>query len=290
MDFTSILGLVTGLAVVVSALWLGHVPVSVIFHPESMILVFGGTIAATITSFKPQTLLQALKAVSSSDRNMPKSATQALDYAMEVVTFVREEGILALQPFLDKIEVAYFRKGLTMVLDNRSEQFIVSSLSNEGEMLYRQRLDAAHVYETAGGFAPTMGILGAVIGLISIAQFTADLNQLGPALASAFSATMFGVALSNLVLIPVAGRLRQQAKDDYYIRMLFQETVLGIRSGDHPALIKEQLQSFASNGFPAVYKNYGTDPGARTKGYSGKQRTYAEQTDDLLDEIPERLY
>lgn len=288
MDFMSIVGLTMGLLVVVSALWLGHVPLSVIFNPAAMVLVFGGTLAATITSFKRQTVVDALRSVfKESDATLPKSPSQALDYVMEVVTFVREEGILALQPMLEQIEIMYLRKGLTMVLDNRSEQYIASNLSNEAETIYRQQLDAAQVYETAGGFAPTMGILGAVIGLISIAQFTMALNQLGPALASAFSATMFGVSLSNLVLIPIAGRLRQQAKDNYYTRLLLQESVLSIRLGEHPATIKERLQSFGWQDNTVKPNHYATAKNGNTHSQHDLQ---PYETDALLDAIPERMY
>jgi chemotaxis protein MotA len=186
---------------------------------------------------------------------------------MDVVGFVRDEGILALQPILDSIEIPFFRKGLQLVLDNRSEKFIRDSLSTEIEVCYREGLDQARVYETAGGFAPTMGIIGAVIGLIFIVQTSQDPSKLGQGVASAFSATLYGVAFSNLFLLPIAGKLRQQARDEWFTLTLLLEAVLSIRSGEHPMIIEERLNAFLS----------GSAHNLTTEQRSGKQ--YASRPD-----------
>jgi chemotaxis protein MotA len=183
---------------------------------------------------------------------------------MEVVGFVRDEGILALQPIIDSIEIPFFRKGLQLVLDNRSEKFIRDSLSTEIEVCYRESLDHARVYETAGGFAPTMGIIGAVIGLIHIVQSSQNPATLGQGVASAFSATLYGVAFSNLFLLPIAGKLRQQARDEWFMLTLLLEAVLSIRSGEHPMIIEERLNAFMSGsamaGESRPAKQYATRP------------------------------
>lgn len=244
MELSTITGLALGLVILVLALLLGHVPLETLLNPEALLIVFGGTLTATIISFNQRTLMNAIGALRGGTPESRLHTSEAIQYVMEVVGFVRDEGILALQPVLESIEIPFFRKGLHLVLDNRTEKFVKDSLSTEIEVIYRETLDYARVYETAGGFAPTMGIIGAVIGLIFIVQSFSDPSQLGKGVASAFSATLYGVALSNLFLLPIAGKLRQRARDEWFIRTLLLEAVLSIRSGEHPMLIEERLNAF----------------------------------------------
>ncbi|HEY9746873.1 MAG TPA: MotA/TolQ/ExbB proton channel family protein [Oculatellaceae cyanobacterium] len=266
MDRSTVIGLLLGIVVLAAALALGRVPLSTLLNPEALLVVFGGTLTATLVGFHPKTIWGAWFALRENSPESRMSPQEAIAYVMDVVMFVRDEGILALQSMLDEIELPFLRKGLMLVLDNRSERFVRDSLSTELEVAYRTSLDHARVFETAGGFAPTMGIIGAVIGLIYVVQAFQNPGQLGKGVASAFSATLYGVALSNLFLLPLAAKLRQRAKDEWFIRTMLLEAVLSIRSGEHPMLVEERLNAFASgvstkeNG-RAMAKNYATSPG-----------------------------
>ena len=244
MDLSTVWGLGLGLAILVAALLLGHVPYTTLLNPEALLIVFGGTVAATTVSFSQHTLLQTLSALKGGTPESRLEPRATVAYVMDVVGFVRDAGILALQPILESVEIPFFKKGLSLVLDNRSEKFIRDSLTTETEVVYRQTMDYAKVYETAGGYAPTMGIIGAVIGLIHTVQAFHDPTSLGVGVASAFSATLYGVALSNLFLLPLAGKMRQRARDEWFMRTLLVEAVLSIRSGEHPLLIEERLNAF----------------------------------------------
>jgi chemotaxis protein MotA len=246
MDFSTLVGLALGLLILGAALIMGHVPLNTLLNPEALLIVFGGTMTATMVSFHSQTLKCALLTLKGGSYESRLNTKDTVHYVMDVVAFVRDEGILALQPMIESIEIPFFRKGLQLLLDNRSERFIRDSLSTEIEVCYRESLDYARVYETAGGFAPTMGIIGAVIGLIHIVQSSQDPSILGKGVASAFSATLYGVAFSNLFLLPIAGKLRQRARDEWFILTLLLEAVLSLRSGEHPMIIEDRLNSFLS--------------------------------------------
>jgi chemotaxis protein MotA len=275
MDLSTVLGLGLGLTILVGALFLGHVPFTTLLNPEALLIVFGGTITATTVSFSQATLLQAIGALRGGTDEGKLDPRDAITYMMDVVGFVRDAGILALQPILDSVEIPFFKKGLNLVLDNRSEKFIRDSLSTETEVIYRQTMDYARVYETAGGFAPTMGIIGAVIGLIHTVDAFHDPAKLGSGVASAFSATLYGVAFSNLFLLPLAGKLRHRARDEWFIRTLLLEGILSIRSGEHPMLIEERLTAFVQQPTPSNEdfaepakssgKNYATKPGKSSR-------------------------
>lgn len=276
MDFSTIVGLGLGLAILISALCLGHVPLSTMLNPEALLIVFGGTITATTVSFSQSTLLHTFGALRGGTPESRLDPGETIDYIMDVVGFVRDEGVLALQPMLASVEIPFFKKGLSLILDNRTEKFVRDSLSTEIEVVYRQTMDYARVYETAGGFAPTMGIIGAVIGLIHTVDAFHDPARLGTGVASAFSATLYGVAFSNLFLLPLAGKMRQRARDEWFMRTLLLEAVLCIRSGEHPLLIEERLNAFihipdghGENGMEtqSSNKNYATRP-AGNQGHS----------------------
>ncbi len=271
MDLSTVLGLGLGLTILVGALLLGHVPFTTLLNPEALLIVFGGTLTATTISFNQNTLLQAISALRGGTEEGKLNPRDAIHYMLDVVGFVRDAGILALQPILESVEIPFFKKGLNLVLDNRSEKFIRDSLSTETEVIYRQTMDYARVYETAGGYAPTMGIIGAVIGLIHTVNAFHDPAKLGSGVASAFSATLYGVAFSNLFLLPLAGKLRHRARDEWFMRTLLLEGILSIRSGEHPMLIEERLTAFIQQPLPAneetveapksTGKNYATHPG-----------------------------
>jgi chemotaxis protein MotA len=277
MELSTVSGLALGFVILALALVLGHVPLETLFNPEALLIVFGGTMTATMVGFNQATLLNALNALRGGTAEGRLDTRETIQYVMEVVGFVRDEGILALQPIIESIEIPFFKKGLNLVLDNRTEKFVRDSLTTEIEVIYRQNMDCARVYETAGGYAPTMGIIGAVIGLIYIVQAFNDPAQLGRGVASAFSATLYGVALSNLFLLPVAGKLRQRARDEWFIRTLLLEAILSIRSGEHPMLIEERLNAF-------IYTPEGSDlspSGRRAKAYASRPASSLPQAGTL---------
>lgn len=248
MDLSTSIGLLSGLVILAAALILGNVPASTLLNPEAILIVFGGTLTATLVSFSMQAMGEAVAALRRTSRESRMKPRDIVDYVMDVVGFVRDEGVLALQPLLDSVEYPFFKKGLGLVLDNRSEKFIRDSLSTEIEVGYRETMDHAKVFETAGGYSPTMGIIGAVIGLIYVVQSFKDPAQLGQGVAAAFSATLYGVALSNLFLLPLAAKLRQRAREEWFIRTMLLEAILSIRAGEHPFIIEERLNAFLAGG------------------------------------------
>jgi chemotaxis protein MotA len=249
MDFSAIIGFGLGLLLLVVAMMLAQLPFEALVSPEAILIVFGGTLAATLASFNQATLIAALKAARRSFIKDGLTPAGCIEYTMEVVKFIRSEGILAVQSVLPGVEIPFLRKGLQLVIDNRSAEFIRNSLSTEIEVNYREEMDYARVFETAGGYAPTMGIIGAVLGLIQVVQAFGSLDkfgtdELGMGVAAAFSATLYGVAISNLVLLPLAGKLRQKARDEWFKKTLMIEGIMAIHNGDHPIIVGEKLSAF----------------------------------------------
>jgi chemotaxis protein MotA len=251
MDLSLLAGCGAGLGVLALALFMAHVPPSLLLNPEALLLVLLGTLMATVAGIGWKGLNHAFHSLfSTGSMESAVSPSEAMDQLMDVVSFAREEGVLALQPIIDGVELPFFRKGLLMLLDNRSERFIKDSLGAEMEMQHRHKLDDARVFETAAGYAPTMGVIGAVIGLVCVLQnlHSAPATPLGQGVAGAFIATLYGVALANLFLLPAANRLRQRARDEWRVRALLLEGVIGIHANEHPLLLQERLAAFGADG------------------------------------------
>lgn len=278
MEKSTLIGLIAGLVILGAALALGQVPLTTLLNPEAILVVFGGTLTATLISFNAETLGKAMSALRESLRHQRLMEPQAcVSYVMEVSRFVRYEGILSLQPLLSGVEIPFLRKGLEMVMDNRSEQFIRDRLTTELEVNYREDTEMARVFETAGGFAPTMGIIGAVIGLLHIVQAFDNPAQLGSGVASAFSATLYGLALSNLFLLPMAGKLRQRAREEWFLKTILVEGTLGICAEEHPLLLEEKLQGF-------LVRENGLSAGHARKAARPDQANYQTDEYDLLND------
>lgn len=244
MDFSTIFGLIMGVAILGLALILGEVPLTTLLKPEALLIVFGGTLTAVMVSFPTKTLLQAFRAVRQCFYLETYTIEDCVQYLTDIAGFARSQGLLPLQRMMHTIEIPFLRKGLALIVDNRPESFIRESLATELEISYRDQMDFARVFEAAGGYAPTMGLIGAVIGLIHVVQIFHDPVALAQGVAGAFSATLYGVALSNLFLLPMAGKMKQRARQDWFKKTLLLEGLMSIRDGEHPLILEEKLFAF----------------------------------------------
>ena len=156
--------------------------------------------------------------------------------------------LLALEEELEEIDDAYTRKGLQLVVDGTPPDLVKEILEAEVYGMRARHRAGAKIFDVAGGFAPTMGVLGTVMGLISALQKLDQPETLGPAISGAFIATLLGVGAANIVLLPVAQRLKGMSEDEVRTRVLVLEGILAIQSGDNPRVIEEKLISFVPPG------------------------------------------
>lgn len=281
MDITALIGILMGVGILITALLLGQMPIESLFTPEALLVVFGGTITVMLISYSKRAIplaKQGFKQTLSSgsiygDREL-------IDYIIEVAEFVRREGPLALRQMLPQIDIPLLVKGLSWVMDNRSESFLREALSNEIEVAYREEMDCARFFESAGGFAPTMGIIGAVIGLVHVVGSFKDPQRLGQGVAGAFSATLYGVAFSNFFLLPIACKLKQQARDNCFQRTILLEGLTGILRREHPMILQEKLISFLNQ---SVLNHAGMQAGMRDDGEYGHKLVTAGITSGKMD-------
>jgi chemotaxis protein MotA len=219
-------------------------PLGSLFNVPAMIIIFGGLAGASLASvgMDGMKLVPTLyKKVMSAERpDMRGQVSDLVGYAERA----RRDGLLALEEELDEVEDVYTRKGLQLVVDGTPPDLVRDILEAEVHGMRGRHKAGIKVFEVAGGFAPTMGVLGTVMGLISALQKLDQPETLGPAISGAFIATLLGVGAANVVLLPVAVRLKQLSEAEVQTRVLVLEGILAIQSGDNPRVIEEKLISY----------------------------------------------
>jgi chemotaxis protein MotA len=239
---------VGGIAVALGGIGLGLVmdggKLAQVLQPTAALIVFGGTIGAVMVQFPLRIVIQAvmhLKDVFLSTEQEPDSLVQnLLRYAYKA----RRDGLLSLDAEVAKIKDPFLRESLMLAIDgvNSSDlrKMMELQLDYEGEKQER----IPKVFDAAGGFAPTIGIIGAVMGLIQVMQHLQDINQVGKGIAVAFVATIYGVASANLLFLPWAGKIRIRMRERQVIQEMTLEAVLSILAGMNPRALELQLNSY----------------------------------------------
>jgi chemotaxis protein MotA len=246
MDVGSILGIVVGLSAILlgNALEGGHL--SALVQPTAFLIVAGGTLGATLLGFPLPVFLRAVRALRDVFSDERRDGRRLIEELVEYAQKARREGIIALEGPLEDASDPFLRKALMLAVDGADSktmrdnlELVISHFEEDKEQLYK-------VWESAGGYAPTIGIIGAVMGLIHVMQSLADVSAVGKGIAVAFVATIYGVALANLFLLPVAFKLKLKLKAETKQLELMMEGALAIQEGMNPSLIRDKLSSFYS--------------------------------------------
>lgn len=243
-DPATMAGLFAGLgAVVVSFLMEGGELDSLLNVPAA-IIVFGGTLGATMLASParnvfglPRLLLRAF---------MPRAMNErtVIDVLANLAEIARRDGLLALESTSEGLGDPFLRRGIDLVVDGGEPETVREVLDLQIEQMEARHGAGYGVLEAMGGFAPTMGIIGTVMGLVHVLGSLDDPSSLGPAIATAFIATLYGVASANLLWLPLATKLRHQSERESTLRRLMTHGVLAIQAGENPRVVREKLTSF----------------------------------------------
>jgi chemotaxis protein MotA len=212
-----------------------------IVQPTAAFIVFGGTLGAVMVQFPLQTLRHALVSLKQvflePGAPTPASVEVLLGYANKA----RRRGLIALDADLKDIEDPFLRKCLTCAVDGMQKEPLRELMQIDLAVEEEKAEGAARVLESAGGFSPTVGILGAVLGLIQVMQRLDNIGEVGKGIAVAFVATLYGVGSANLLFLPLAGKMRIRARETYVQRELMLEAALSIADGTSPRALRDKL-------------------------------------------------
>ncbi len=244
MDIASIIGLTLGILAVFGGALLEGLHLGSLLQLTAAIIVLGGTIGATVLSFPMKTVVEALKAVLIVLTEPRHDNTSVIKEIVEYAMKSRREGLISMESQLKNVSDEFLRRALQMAVDGADTKTMRETMEVELDRLEAEGELKAKVFEAAGGYSPTIGIIGAVLGLIHVMQNLDDPSKLGGGIAVAFVATVYGVGSANLIYLPFASKLRVRHKQEMVAKEMMLQGAIGIQEGTNQRIIEEKLKSY----------------------------------------------
>jgi chemotaxis protein MotA len=242
-------GILMGIAIALIALAAGVAVTGVsaryFFQPTSVLIVVGGTLGVLlITTPHPMLLLSFRRTLNLFTKPDSPNREKLIEEIVRCARVVRVQGILAIEPGIDRVSHGFLREALLLAMDAKDHNELQSALENKIRFSERQSESAARVLEVAGGLTPTIGVLGTVVGLIDVLRQFSSLSAVASGVGAAFTSTFYGLALANIALLPVAHRIRARASETFDLQEMMTEGALCVFDGIHPRLIGQRLRSY----------------------------------------------
>ena len=237
-----------GIAIAAMALAAGilatGVKPSYFFQPTGACIVLGGTLGVILITTPRSNLVFATRRVFTLLRTPADDRAALLEELMSYVKLARSRGLLVIDPLTASASTAFLKESLEMCLDADDRAALPASLETKVRLRERHAESDARVLEIAGGFAPTIGVLGTVVGLIEVLRNFSDLTSVAAGIGAAFVSTIYGLGLANVVLLPAANRIRARAAEQFETDELIAEAVVCMSEGVHPTMVRERLNAF----------------------------------------------
>jgi chemotaxis protein MotA len=244
IDLASLIGTLLGIGAIVGGQWIEGGHLGQIAQGTAALIVFGGTAGAMLVSFPVQDIARAFAMVPSIYRNVDLDVRPLIADIVRIATLARKEGVLAVEGQRETIQDPLFKKTIKYVIDGFEPNTVKDIIDAEIQIAFEDEENAGKVFEGAGGYAPTIGIIGAVLGLIHVMTMLNDPSKIGDGIAVAFVATVYGVGLANLILIPWGTKLKRKASQRLMTKEVVKLGVIGIQEGLNPHFLREKLEVF----------------------------------------------
>ncbi len=244
MDSLSILGIIIGLTAILGGNMLEGGHIGALANGPAVVIVLGGTIGAVLLQTSPAVFIHALKKVGWVFFPPRIKLDLEIEKVVEWSQIARREGLLGLEAVVGSVDDPFAKKGLQLLVDGCEPEMIRECLEVDLSVKENHDLQAAKVFDGMGGYSPTIGIIGAVMGLIHVMQNLSDPSKLGSGIATAFVATIYGVGLANLLFLPIANKIKGRAHLLAQSRELVIEGLISIAEGENPRNIELKLQGF----------------------------------------------
>jgi len=244
VDLSSIIGLTIGFLAIIGALVFEAHSLSVIFQPMAALIVFGGTFAAGMVNFDYETIKTAFREAFSRQENVKQNTIIAINQIIDLSNIARQEGTLIIQGLIPSIDDVFLQKSLQLSLDTNNSEVLKEMLESEIDIEEENYAVNPHVFEVLGGYAPTFGIIGAVIGLIQVMSNITSPSQLGHGISTAFVATVYGVGAANMIFLPMAGKLKMRLREKIILKKIITEGVMSVHKCENPVITREKLVSY----------------------------------------------
>lgn len=246
MDKISVLGLLVGLLAIVGGQFLEGGKLESLTQPVALLIVGGGTLGAIMLQHPIKTFRRGFRMFGWIFFPPQVDQLRIIEELKYWSNVSRREGLLALEGFVGQLKDPFARKGLQMLVDGTDPQSMRSVLEIDIATYEDEMRQGAKMWEAAGGYSPTIGIIGAVLGLIHVMENLSDPSKLGAGIATAFVATIYGVGLANLVFLPVANKLKAIVNQQVQVKEMMVDGLTSIAIGDNPGIVESRLLGYIS--------------------------------------------
>ncbi|MGX5915078.1 flagellar motor protein PomA [Aliidiomarina sp. Khilg15.8] len=241
MDIATIIGLIGAIAFIIMAMVLNG-DLGLYVNAPSILIVFGGTIFATLASYSLAQFLGAGKVAFKAFMFKLEKPQDLIDKAVEMADAARKGGFLALEE--TEVPNPFFRKGIDMLVDGHDADVVRTTLQKDIDLTHERHDRGASIFQTMGDIAPAMGMIGTLIGLVAMLANMDDPKAIGPAMAIALLTTLYGSLLANIICNPIANKLRLRMEEEKMNQDLMLDAILGIQDGQNPRIIEGLLKNY----------------------------------------------
>jgi chemotaxis protein MotA len=249
MDLATIAGIIVALtAIMVTMIMDGGSPAELFAHPSAIILIIGGSLGATVITSPLKTSMKLPKFLMKAFTTRKQDSGSTIDLLTKLADKARRDGLLALEEDSKKIPDKFLQKGIMMVVDGVDHEQVEAIMETNIEQMKARHKQGIAFFAAAGGFAPTFGIIGTVMGLISVLKQLDNPSALGESIAAAFLATLWGLLTSNLIYLPISGKLKANSDEEAKDRYMQLEGILAIQAGENPRIVRDKLSAFLAPG------------------------------------------
>lgn len=243
MDLSTILGIGAAFGLMLMAILQGG-PLSIFVNIPSIMIVFGGTAGNTLVNYPFSDVFDAFNVAKKTILYKEQSINTLIVQLMEFANKARKEGILALQGAMEEINDEFLIKAMQMAVDGQEPETLRNMLTTEIEYIQQRHEKGASIFLSIGTYAPAMGMVGTLIGLVQMLQTMADPSTIGPAMAVALLTTFYGAVIANVIFIPMAGKLKMRSESELLTKTLIIEGMQSILSGENPRIMEQKLHAF----------------------------------------------
>ena len=242
MDITSILGLVLGAFLIVFGIGFGSL--GNFWDPQSILIVFGGSLAAVIASYPLSSLKSLIRHTGMLISGKKYDPAVVIDQLVDMAQIARKNGLLALEEKANALEDPFFKQAVMLVVDAMEAEKVREMLEGSVENMAARHEECAGIWMKAAAYAPAFGMIGTLIGLINMLKDLSDFASIGPNMSTALITTFYGSVLANWICAPVSSKLKSKNAEEMMVKEIEIEGLLSIQAGENPRVIEEKLKSF----------------------------------------------
>lgn len=246
MDVATVVGIISGLSFIFIAMLLGGAPITTFIHLPSMMITVGGTLAATLINYPLSDIRGVLGTVRNAFAFEDRTPTDMIELLVSYATKARREGILTLESELETVTDPFLVRGVRLAIDGTAPELIKDILTTELSYVESRHGLGQGIFTMMGTYAPAFGMIGTLIGLISMLRSLEDPSQIGQGMAMALITTFYGAFMANLIFLPIAGKLKNRTQSEVLMKEVVIEGILSIQSGDNPRIVEQKLKAFIS--------------------------------------------